>query len=171
MAEELQDTISENTEITDNSGSFWAATGWGALAGTISMMALLILSEGGGIAFGAIIVASLFYGIFVGVFTLLGTALIGLPVTFVLRLIGCEFAWLYAALGAFAGWLMLFAIVFLPEGSGQELLAFTFCGGIAGLAAGLRWGRWREQRTRPEPETSPAPTSQRRDNPIHDLIH
>lgn len=173
---EPRHTISESTEITDRSdligiGAFFSATGWGTLIGTITLISGFFLTAAGELDAGELIGAVLLVGLIVGAFTLAGMVLIGLPITVVLRAIWWEPAWLYAALGTIAGFLIIATLLGLQSAAKPEFLTLAVSGALAGFAAGLRWGLWRENRSATRWQASSARKSRKRNNPIHDLVY
>ena len=61
----------------------------------------------------------------------------------------------------------------LRRGSEPEFQALLLAsGGLAGFAAALRWGRWREALARYRQQLADQEMQpEKRSNPIHDLIH
>ena len=176
MENDLQEPISEISEIPDLLGEppsihFGAAVLWGALTGTVAMVVPLALSSPEN-AVENLTVGLYFVLIFAGLFTLAGMLVIGLPVTALLRAARAEHRYLYAGIGFVAGFGILGAMLGLPSQYEPEALVFLLAGGLAGFAAALRWGRWREALARyrqrlADEEAQPG----KRSNPIHDLIH
>ena len=153
MPQNADHPVSEVTEITDHnldaSGRhFGAAWGWGTVSGTGAMMttSLVFASTGDG-AIGplaGIVAGSLFVGLFTGAITLAGMIVIGLPVTFLLKLLRLENQPLYALLGTMAGAASLAAWVGFDALADTAVLFFITPGACAGFAAAWRWGQWRE---------------------------
>ncbi len=176
ITEYSRDSISEITEMSDKSGlhHFCAALGWGTSAGTVTLMAGLAMDLGLGTHLGELGAAIAFFGFFVAFFTLITMVLIGLPITFLLRKMRAEKALVYAGLGAVAGFAVLavLAVLFDPPAmvSAQELM-ILFAGAFAGFSCALRWGKWREKTALALHDQDRERASDRRSNPIHDLIH
>lgn len=176
MREEPQEPISEISEIPDLLAEppaihFGAAVVWGALTGALAMVVPLAFSNPANAA--AALTAGLYFVIiFAGLFTLAGMLVIGLPVTALLRAARAEHRYLYAGIGFVAGFGILGAVVGLPWRYELEALVFLFAGGLAGFAAALRWGRWREALARYRQQLADQEAQpDKRSNPIHDLIH
>ena len=153
MDEQAQEGVSVISEISGyQSGSagmhFAAALGWGTAAGTLALIISIALAAVSGPpsigAAASMLLAFHVFGIVVGLFTLAGMIAIGLPITLFLYLTRCENQVLYAAIGGFAGFVMMLAI--FNQGSRIEFAEFAFgaAGGLAGGASGWRWGGWRE---------------------------
>ncbi|APE27720.1 hypothetical protein [Aurantiacibacter gangjinensis] len=100
---------------------------------------------------------------FVAIFTLAGMVAIGLPVTVVLKLIDHEHAWLYALLGALAGFLATAVAIGPANLTRWDDFTLPAIGALCGLTAGAVWGRWRERGAKVAPAAKPA-------NPVHDLL-
>lgn len=170
-ADEPYARVSEISEmpVTFAVGHFLASLCWGTLAGTGSLIAVLLVASGLDFDFynlGETIVILWLVSLVVGVFTLAGLVIIGLPLTLGLRKIEQETAATYASVGAIAGFLIM-AIMFQAH---KDALAFGFAliGAFAGGACAFRWGTWREARAAQRLSEAPA---ERRSNPIHDLTH
>ncbi len=166
------DRVSENTEMSVISDSDWLShfvctVSWGTVVGTMALISQALPSLANHFDLAALLGALLFFGFVVSIFTCGGMLLIGLPITLVLRAFGHEHAWLYAALGTIAGFLVL---AVLGSGSSADS-SITVSGAIAGFAAALRWGLWRERRAAIRRQKRASRTSDKRNNPIHDLIH
>ena len=175
MMAQSRDGISENTEMPDmavtNEGvRFAAAIGWGTLTGTLALMAAIFIQESASVPLVEFFAAMLIFSVFVAGFTFAGMLVIGLPITFALRGLGWEYGWLYAALGAISGFLILAILFDRPANATSEVLWFSAPGALAGFASALSWGLWREKRSAfRDQRSNHAP--EKRDNPIHDLIH
>lgn len=176
MDKDLQEPISEISEIPDLLGEppaihFGAAVLWGALTGAVAMVVPLAVSNPENAA--ASLTAGLYFVlIFAGLFTLAGMLVIGLPVTALLRAARAEHRYLYAGIGFIAGFGLFGATLGLPSRYEPEALVFLFSGGLAGFAAALRWGRWREALARYRQQLADEEAqSDKRSNPIHELIH
>ncbi|MBX7528448.1 hypothetical protein [Qipengyuania vesicularis] len=148
MNEQPQDGVSVISEISVYQGSpgvlhFAAALGWGTLAGTLSLTVAIILitlpSTAPGLLSGIV-----FLGVIVGLFTLAGMVVIGLPATFILSVVEEEHQFLYAAIGAFSGFAAMMILFGRSSSPGFEELLFAGPGGLAGGASAWRWGGWRE---------------------------
>ena len=175
MTNELQDEISEIPEITEYEPGqggvhFIAALGWGSLAGTGGLMVAIALLELPGANLADLFGGMIFVSIFVAMFSLAGMVVIGLPVTLLLRAVGEERQVLYAVLGAVAGFAVLAVMMEFPRYGITEELILPGSGALAGFASAWRWGRWREQVATARQQERNAPP-EKRDNPIHDLIH
>lgn len=149
MNEQPQDGVSVVSEISVYQGGsgglhFFVALGWGTLAGTLGLGAAIILMELPNVPLFDILGGGLFLSIVVGLFTLAGLVMIGLPVTFMLFITEAENQFLYAALGAFAGFAAMMVLFGQSARFGPEELLFAGPGGLAGGASAWRWGGWRE---------------------------
>ena len=180
MTEQPQEPISEITETSDiirskGNSHFAAAMGWGTLVGTgilvTTILAPLLVPLEGIDGFRIGLWALVFAVFVVGLFTLSGMLLIGLPVTFLLRAIDCEYRALYAVLGAVAGFTVLAVMMEFPRYGRWEEIILPTSGALAGLASAYRWGRWRQDVAEAKREARRNAQARRRDNPIHDLIH
>lgn len=169
MIDEPRPYVSEVSEITDGGQAlaFVAAVGWGTLAGSLAFGLPLIVGESNAAPF--ILVSALLAAMIIGFCTVAGLALVGLPLTGLLKLAGFEFAALYALSGLLGG-LFVTSVVFDIDGFADALTSAILCSGTAaGLASGFRWGRWREavaRRGRDDAASTEAPA-----NPIHELLH
>ena len=168
--------ISEISEIPDISFAtsghhFLASVCWGALAGTLALMASLLLVMAPATPAGDVIGGAIFIVIFAGLFTLVGMTLVGLPVTALYRAAGAEHRYLYAATGGIAGFVFLVLVFHTPPLHDPEALALAGSGGVAGFAAAWRWGRWREALAALNSLQQGQRRAGKRSNPIHDLIH
>lgn len=169
MADETQIGISQNTEITEDFalGHFLAAVCWGSFAGTGAMMAVLLISSGADFDLEGVGAALIFIGFFVTAITLFAMLFIGLPLTLILKVAERESAAIYASVGAIMGYLTLALMSGLPSQNSPEAFLLPLLGAFAGWSCALRWGRWREDHASRRQKR----TSDRRTNPIHDLIH
>ena len=153
MPQNADHPVSEFTEITDyNRGAFArhfsAAWGWGTMSGTGVMLLIFLVFAGtrdGAIGLlAAVVTGWIFIGLFAGAVTLAGLIVIGLPVTFLLKLLRLENQPLYALLGTMAGAASLAAWVGFDALDDATALYFITPGACAAFAAAWRWGRWRE---------------------------
>lgn len=175
MTDEMHEPISEISEMAEyESGQggvhFAAALGWGSLAGTGGLMAAIVLLELPGVNLVSLFGGMIFVSVFVAIFNLAGMVVIGLPVTYLLRAIGEEHQVLYGLLGAVAGFAILAVMMEFPRYGITEELILPGSGALAGFASGWRWGGWREQVATARQQRFNA-LPEKRDNPIHDLIH
>ena len=176
MDNELPKSVSELSEIPDfvkepPAVHFGAALLWGALTGAVTVVVPLAISTPENAA------VTLFAGLFfmtigTSLFTLIGMLAIGLPVTVLLKFAHAEHRYLYAGIGFFAGSGFQAVVLDVSWRYEPEAVIFLVAGGLAGFAAALRWGRWREalahyRQRLAEQEAQP----NKRSNPIHDLIH
>ena len=176
MDNELRRSVSEISEIPDlvkesPAVHFGAALLWGALTGAVTVVVPWAISNPENAA--ATLSAGLFFvTIGAGLFALIGMLVIGLPVTALLKFARAEHRYLYAGIGFVAGSGFQAALLGFSWRYEPEAVIFLVAGGLAGFAAALRWGRWREALARyrqrlAEQEAQP----NKRSNPIHDLIH
>lgn len=168
MMAESRESISQvsETPVIDGMYHFAAAIGWGTLTGTAALgLGFMVFAEVG-VGLAEIFGGLLFLFAFVGPFTLAGFIVIGLPTTLMLCAIGREYASLYAGVGAIAGFL-----VFGIPPDIESLHLFPISGALAGLACAWRWGKWREQVARARQQAPKRQAAEKRNNPIHDLIH
>lgn len=176
MTEQPHEAISDLSEISDARTStegayFLGSILWGTLTGTLALMALGLSSDPSGIDPVEAIGLAAFLAIFVAGFTLAGMLVIGLPITFLLRALEWEKAWLYATLGAIAGFLFLAIMFERPLSTDLTAMIAPASGGLAGFATALSWGVWREKRAALRHREHFGSAPEKRDNPIHDLIH
>ena len=176
MENEPHEPISEISEIPDLLGEppaihFGAAVLWGALTGAIAMVVPLAVANPENAA--ATLSAGLYFAtIGAGLFTLAGMLVIGLPVTALLKAARAEQRHLYAGIGFIAGFGILAGLLGVSWRYEPESVIFLVAGGLAGFAAALRWGRWREALARYRQQLADEEAQpDKRSNPIHDLIH
>ena len=176
MDNALQGLVSEISEIPDILGEppaihFGAAVLWGAVTGAVAIVVPLAVSNPENA--GATLTAGLYFvTIGAALFALIGMLVIGLPVTALLRAARAEHRYLYGGIGFVAGFGILGAMLGFPSRYELEALIFLFAGGLAGFAAALRWGRWREALARYRQQLADEEAKpEKRSNPIHDLIH
>ncbi|MWV28815.1 hypothetical protein [Aurantiacibacter rhizosphaerae] len=179
MTADPRNTVSEITEITDKElglmiGSFFRATGWGAVAGggfflvfTVPAGLTAMISQGDpqGLLLGLLPLGIALAG------TLIGMLLIGLPLTALLRQFRRERAPIFAAVGMVGGLVLPMLFAALLEGafnSGTLWIGFFFglFGALAGGVCGKIWGSYREDVARAADGPEGAPT-----NPFHDMIY
>ena len=175
MTDELQPAISEITEIPDksildNAYPLIASVGWATFAGSVLLTSIIYFSGTAGSSVDEFIGGLLFISLFAFLFASIAMLAVGLPVTLILRAIRLETAWLYTVLGAIAGAAILIGLFAEPYPPFASQFAFGAPGALAGLAAGFRWGLWRQRRARLAALEENRP-SKKRTNPIHDLIH
>ena len=176
MTADPHDTVSDFSEIPDGEllrmiGSFFRATGWGAIAGggffmvfTVPFGLITLIAEGEP---GGILVALLPLGIaFTG--TLAGMIGLGIPLTALLSHLECERLGIYSAIGIFGGLLLpAFFAAWLDgsfnSGSVSVGIFLGPFGAMAGGVCGNVWGAYRV--TLADQETAPSA------NPFHDMIY
>ena len=172
--DEPLDRVSEISEmpVTFAIGHFLASLCWGTLAGSGALLGTLIIASGFDFdmdnisnSLGILWVV----GVIVGIFTLAGLVIIGLPLTLGLRQLKKESAMLYTGIGATAGFLII-AVMF-EANTKPEALAFALIGAVAGGACAYRWGRWREELAAQQISAPIEELCDRRTNPIHELTH
>ena len=150
---------------------FGAALLWGALTGAVSVVVPLAISTPENAA------VTLFAGLYfmtigASLFTLIGMLAIGLPVTVLLKFARAEHRYLYAGIGFVAGAGFQAILLGVSWRYEPEAVIFLVAGGLAGFAAALRWGRWREALARYRQRLAEQEArTEKRSNPIHDLIH
>lgn len=181
MTVDPRDAISDFTEMTDEEllrmfGSFFRAIGWGAAAGGGIFLFLTVpigiaMLFDGEIPSAAIV--SLLPLLAAGAGTLIGMIVIAIPLTFLLRHMGCERAKYYARCGMIAGALLPFAVLTLL-GFGLEMIGVAVFlgvfGAMAGRMSGTVWGDFRQSLY--EVETlGEADGRDPATNPFHDMIH
>ena len=173
MIETPRAGISQIPEITERLGiwHFGASSLWGVATGTAAMILGFSIINGPELQLADIGGAMMFFAFFVSLFVLAAMLAVGLPLTFVLRLLGLENAALYAACGAAVGFIMLAVLFELPQSMSPESFLGPVSGALSGFATALRWGRWREQATLQLDQRADENASAKRTNPIHDLIH
>ena len=151
MSKQPEEGVSGISEIAVYQGisgglHFAAALGWGTLAGTLGLMAAILMLEFPNVRIFEILGGGIFVSIFVGLFTLAGLVVIGLPVTLILLIAEAEHQVLYAFLGVISGFAALLLLVGQGTGAGIEEFLFASAGGLAGFASAWRWGGWREEK-------------------------
>ena len=104
----------------------------GTAVGTAALcLSLLLLSDLGALP-SDLIEGILFIGFIVGLFTLAGMVVIGLPVTLVLRLLGHERRGVYVTLGGAIGFLVIFIMFEIPRLFHPAAILFPISGALAG---------------------------------------
>ncbi|MEP0189115.1 MAG: hypothetical protein ABJP70_04460 [Erythrobacter sp.] len=176
MTDEPREIISVISETSVSTGlvRFVDAFFCGTAVGTAALcLSLLLLSDLGALPsdLSDLIEGILLIGFIVGLFTLAGMVVIGLPVTLMLRLLGHERWEVYATLGGGSGMLVLALLMGAPTVLMPGAFLLPISGALAGLASALRWGTWRERAARERERERLDHPSDKRDNPIHDLTH